>query len=85
MNIACESVNTIDSAQVSELAEKAADRATRVAACEFLHAITLWMIGKPSFNFPLLSTAQALHDHHNSAGYCAICSWIHCYAHCRTG
>jgi hypothetical protein len=31
--------------QVSELAEKAADRSTRVAACEFLHAVTLWMIG----------------------------------------
>ena len=31
--------------QVSELAEMAADRTTRVAACEFLHAITLWMIG----------------------------------------
>ncbi|KAK9829312.1 hypothetical protein WJX72_005143 [[Myrmecia] bisecta] len=31
--------------QAAELAEKSADRATRVAACEFLHAATLWMIG----------------------------------------
>lgn len=33
--------------QVARLAEKAPDRNTRVAGCEFLHAVTLWMIGKP--------------------------------------
>ena len=38
--------------QVSELAENAADRTKRVAACEFLHAITLWMIGETSYPPP---------------------------------
>ena len=33
--------------QVAQLAETSRDRATRVAACEFLHAVTLWMVGKP--------------------------------------
>jgi hypothetical protein len=31
--------------QAAELAEKSAERATRVAACEFLHAAILWMVG----------------------------------------
>lgn len=31
--------------QAAELAEKSAERATRVAACEFLHATILWMVG----------------------------------------
>ncbi|KAL3135934.1 hypothetical protein ABBQ32_006979 [Trebouxia sp. C0010 RCD-2024] len=31
--------------QVADLAENGADRTKRVAACEYLHAITLWMIG----------------------------------------
>ena len=38
-------MSSCDLAQVAELAARAADRPTRVAGCEFLHAITLWMIG----------------------------------------
>lgn len=37
--------------QVADLAENGADRTKRVAACEYLHATTLWMIGE------ILSTA----------------------------
>lgn len=31
--------------QAAELAERSTERATRVAACEFLHASILWMVG----------------------------------------
>ena len=31
--------------QAADLAEKSAERAVRVASCEFLHASILWMVG----------------------------------------
>jgi hypothetical protein len=33
--------------QIARIAEHGADRAARVAACEFLHATTMWMVGEP--------------------------------------
>lgn len=43
--------------QVSDMAENGADRTKRVAACEFLHAITLWMIGETLTTSSLLALA----------------------------
>jgi hypothetical protein len=45
--------------QIARIAEHGADRAARVAACEFLHAATLWMIGKPE---PHLVCPQGVMD-----------------------
>ena len=45
--------------QVAQLAETGRDRATRVAACEFLHAVTLWMVGAPSLLGVVLSVHLA--------------------------
>ncbi|KAI9209180.1 uncharacterized protein BJ171DRAFT_576762 [Polychytrium aggregatum] len=39
--------------RIAELAEKSPDRKTKVAACELLHVIVIWMVGK---------TATAPHD-----------------------
>jgi hypothetical protein len=41
--IECRAV--LPAGQVAALAEATSDRATRVRAAEFLHAVTLWMIG----------------------------------------
>ena len=36
--------------QIADIAEHGKDRAARVAACEFLQATTLWMIGEPALS-----------------------------------
>ena len=47
--------------QAAYLAEQHSDRATRVAAYEFLHAVTLWIVGEPYAALHSASSAYIQH------------------------
>ena len=47
--------------QAAYLAEQHSDRATRVAANEFLHAVTLWIVGEPDATLHSASSAYIQH------------------------
>ena len=47
--------------QAAYLAEQHSDRATRLAANEFLHAVTLWIVGEPNAALHPASSACIQH------------------------
>ena len=60
--------------QAAYLAEQHSDRATRVAANEFLHAVTLWIVGEPNV---ALHSASSAYIHHFTKSVQLGTSWPH--------
>ncbi|KAL9649605.1 hypothetical protein ABK040_003282 [Willaertia magna] len=48
--------------RVAELAEKSSDRQTKIAACEFLHSIVLYMVGKNAYSPQARQRAQEIQN-----------------------
>ncbi|KAG2383045.1 hypothetical protein C9374_005012 [Naegleria lovaniensis] len=46
--------------RITELAEKSSDRQTKIAACEFLHSIVLYMVGKNAYSPQARQRAQEI-------------------------
>ena len=54
------SIRTASALQAADLAEKSTERAVRVAACEFMHASILWMVGTNARRYNLQEPLQLL-------------------------
>ncbi|EFC47806.1 DNA dependent protein kinase catalytic subunit [Naegleria gruberi] len=46
--------------RITELAEKSSDRQTKIAACEFLHSLVLYMVGKNAYSPQARQRAQEI-------------------------